>query len=252
MIFAPGPVRARSFATNLFGRLHAPALELIRPAATPAQVSKICTTSAPALSCRARYSTEASTRRSIRCAKSFRIAIGEQPAPAPDPALPRRPPYRSQLSMARRKSRSTSFLRRVRLSRAAPSHRPAPAPSHRRLVAATSQRFGIRQRLEPRPFALDKPTLAAERKRNHQNIGKQDRGIETEAPHRLQRHFGRQFRIETQIEKAARLLPHRTIFRQISPRLPHHPDRRNGFAFACQARAAAALSPCHRFCRLLP
>ena len=51
-------------------------------------------------------------------------------------------------------------------------------------------------------------------------------------PHRLQRDFGSQFRIETQIEETARLLSHRTIFRQIPSRLPHHPDRRHCFALA--------------------
>jgi len=83
-------------------------------------------------------------------------------------------------------------------------------------------------------FAFDEPDLAAKRERYHQNVGKQDRGVETKAPHRLQCHFGGKFRIETQIEKAARFLPHRTIFRQIPPRLPHHPYRWNGLALSAE------------------
>ncbi len=46
---------------------------------TPAQVSKICTTSAPALSWPTRYSIEPRTKRSINRAKALRIAIGKQP-----------------------------------------------------------------------------------------------------------------------------------------------------------------------------
>jgi hypothetical protein len=96
------------------------------------------------------------------------------------------------------------------------------------------QRFRVGQGLEPRAFALDKPDLAAKCEWYHQNVGKQDRGVETEAPHRLQCNFSRQFRIKTKIEKAARFLPHRTIFRQIPPRLPHHPYRWNGLGLSAE------------------
>ena len=36
------------------------------------------------------------------------------------------------------------------------------------------------------------------------------------------------FRIEDEIEKTAGLFPHRAVFRQVPPRLPHQPDRRHG------------------------
>ena len=50
---------------------------------------------------------------------------------------------------------------------------------------------------------------------------------EAEAPDRLQRHFGREFRIEAQVEKSTRLLAQRAILRQVTSRLTHHPDRRD-------------------------
>ena len=52
------------------------------------------------------------------------------------------------------------------------------------------------------PRLSSKRHMAAERIRHDQNIGKQNRGIEAEAVYRLQRHFRRQLRIETQIEEA--------------------------------------------------
>ena len=62
--------------------------------------------------------------------------------------------------------------------------------------------------------------------RHDQNIRKQDRRIEAEAPDRLQRHFGGKLRIEAEIEEIAGLFAHRPVFRQIPPGLPHQPDRR--------------------------
>ena len=59
-----------------------------------------------------------------------------------------------------------------------------------------------------------------------------NRGIEAKAPHRLQRHLGRQFRIEAEVEKAPRLLAHGAVFRQVASGLPHQPDRRHLQPFA--------------------
>jgi hypothetical protein len=53
----------------------------------------------------------------------------------------------------------------------------------------------ILQRVEPRSFAFDKGYALPERMRHDQNIGKQDRGVETEAADRLQRNLGRPFGI---------------------------------------------------------
>ena len=93
-------------------------------------------------------------------------------------------------------------------------------------------RRSVGERIEPRTFAFDEPQLAAERVRDHQDIGKQDRGIEAKPPDRLQRHLCGPFRREAQLEEASRLLAQRAILRQIAPRLAHHPDRRHGLTLA--------------------
>ena len=67
---------------------------------------------------------------------------------------------------------------------------------------------------------------------NNQNVGKDDRGIEIEAPDRLQRHLGGMLRCKAEIEEAAGLLTQRAIFRQIAAGLPHHPERRRGLSLA--------------------
>ena len=92
------------------------------------------------------------------------------------------------------------------------------------------ERRGVGQRLQLGAFADQEFNLAAERQRHNQNIGKQNRRVEAEPSHRLQRYLGGQFRIETKIEKTASLLAHRTVFRKISPGLAHHPNRWSLFA----------------------
>ena len=215
---------------------------------TPAQVSKICTHSAPALSCPTRYSIEPCTSRSISRPKLCRIAIGKQPRRR----LVRRRLARHHVGRHRPRRAAKSDQRGLAVERRLdPRHRLIDRRQHLAVdaFAQVRQRRGIGQRLELRPFADLKFDLAAERQRDHQNIGKQDRGIETETPHRLQGHFRRQFGIKAEIEKAAGFLTHRTIFRQIPAGLPHHPDRRNRFACALPAREAAALSPHSQFGR---
>ena len=59
------------------------------------------------------------------------------------------------------------------------------------------------QWVEPRTFADLEPDGTAKCVRDHQNIREDDRGIEVEAPDRLQRHLGGKFRGEAQIEEAA-------------------------------------------------
>jgi hypothetical protein len=88
------------------------------------------------------------------------------------------------------------------------------------------------QRVQLRSFASLKHHMLTEGMRYHQNIGKQDCRVETEAADRLQCHLGRKLRIETQIEKAFRLLANSPIFRKIAPGLPHQPNRRHGIALA--------------------
>ena len=118
----------------------------------------------------------------------------------------------------------------------------APHPAQRfidrlefRKVGLRSQRLDFRRRIqgiELWAFADLEPDRAAERVGNDQNVREDDRGIEVEAADRLQRHFCGKFRIEAEIEKAAGPGADFAIFRQITARLPHHPDRRHRLAAA--------------------
>ncbi len=84
----------------------------------------------------------------------------------------------------------------------------------------------VLDRIEQRTFAGGKCHRLSERMRHHQDVRKQNRRIESESPHRLQRNLGRELRIENEIEKASGLLAQRAIFRQIASCLAHHPYRR--------------------------
>src|SRR5687768_9519309 len=70
--------------------------------------------------------------------------------------------------------------------------------------------------------------------RDHQNIGKENRGIEPEAADRLQRYFGCKLGREAEFEEGCDLAAHCTIFGQVTTSLPHQPDRRNGLALTVQ------------------
>src|SRR5581483_5500611 len=82
------------------------------------------------------------------------------------------------------------------------------------------------QRIEPRAFANLEAHAAAECIRYHQDVGEDDRGIEAEAPDRLQGDLDGELRGEAEIEEAARFGADLAIFRQIAPGLAHHPERR--------------------------
>ncbi len=62
-----------------------------------------------------------------------------------------------------------------------------------------SQSRSVFHRFELRPFADQKFNFSPKRERQDQNIGKQNCSVETEASHRLQSHFGCQFRIEAKV-----------------------------------------------------
>src|SRR6516162_4110153 len=96
------------------------------------------------------------------------------------------------------------------------------------LCAQFMQPFRTIDRIKLRSVRRSKSNTLPERVRNDQNIGKQDRGIESESSNRLQCNFRCQFRIKTKIEEIVDLLPKLPIFRQIPSGLPHQPNRRNG------------------------
>src|SRR5262249_30172227 len=78
---------------------------------------------------------------------------------------------------------------------------------------------------EQRAFACAERDVLTERVRYDQNVGEQNRSVETETPDRLQGNFGGKLRREAQIEEACNFASHGTIFRQIATRLPHEPRR---------------------------
>src|SRR6185312_4637989 len=80
-------------------------------------------------------------------------------------------------------------------------------------------------RIEPGPFPHFKANAAAERVGHDQDIGKDDRRIEAEAADRLQGDFAGKIRVEAEVEDAAGSGADLAIFRQVTARLPHHPDR---------------------------
>jgi hypothetical protein len=85
-----------------------------------------------------------------------------------------------------------------------------------------------------RAFADLEADTAAERIRYDQNVGEDDRRIEAETADRLQRDFGGELRREAEVEEAAGLGAKLAIFRQVTARLPHHPDRRHRLALTCE------------------
>src|SRR6201987_3520802 len=102
------------------------------------------------------------------------------------------------------------------------------------LAAEPTDRRTIRDRIKLRALAGREAQGLAERMRYDQNVGKQNRGIEAEPSHRLQRHLGGEFRRHDQIEKSAGLLAQRTVLRQITSGLAHQPDWRRPNASAVQ------------------
>ena len=66
--------------------------------------------------------------------------------------------------------------------------------------------------------------LDAQAGEGNQDVGEDDDAVHAEAPMRMQRDLGRSIRICAQLEEA-RLLTELAVLRQVTPRLPHQPDR---------------------------
>ena len=105
---------------------------------------------------------------------------------------------------------------------------------------------GRGHRREPRPLALDEGKLAAERMRHQQDVGEEDRGIEPEATHRLQRHLGRELGGIAEVEEAPGPRPDRPVLGQVAAGLPHQPDRRHRQGLAAQRPHQRPVVPRHR------
>ena len=82
-----------------------------------------------------------------------------------------------------------------------------------------------------------KAQILAQRVRDDEDIGKEDRRIEAKTADRLQRHLDSQVRIVAEIQEGSGLGPCRPVFRQIAASLSHQPD---GWAFHALAGAASS------------
>ncbi|EGE58239.1 hypothetical protein RHECNPAF_3340036 [Rhizobium etli CNPAF512] len=108
---------------------------------------------------------------------------------------------------------------------------------------------GFIDRIHLRPMPFGEPHIPFHCIGDDQNIGKQDGRIEAIATDRLERHLDGVIGRVTEIEKTSGLCPCLSIFRQITSRLPHQPERRRAEAFAIEnphdlsARVAQALLP---------
>ena len=94
-----------------------------------------------------------------------------------------------------------------------------------RLEAADAReiRLASERRLDRRPLAAHEIERDAERRERQQQVGEQNRGVDVDAPHRLQRHFRRQFRRPTEIEQRI-ALAQRPVLAHVAARLAHEPD----------------------------
>src|SRR5690606_18495558 len=70
------------------------------------------------------------------------------------------------------------------------------------------------------------PEVPAKSMRYDEDVGKQDRGVETETADRLQGHLDGEIGIVADVEEASRFLADLPVFREIAACLAHHPDRR--------------------------
>ncbi len=85
---------------------------------------------------------------------------------------------------------------------------------------------GIGDRIEHGSFAVPVGEPLPQRVRQHQDVGKEDRGIHAEPPYRLQGQLGRQGGSEAQLDKILRLASHPAIFGQVAAGLSHQPPGR--------------------------
>ena len=96
------------------------------------------------------------------------------------------------------------------------------------------KRRPVNLRSQPRPLPGLEPQVLPQCVRHHENVGKQDRAVESEATQRLQSHFRGCFAVVHQVEESALFGTQRPIFGKVPPGLPHEPQRGDGLAGAAQ------------------
>ena len=92
-------------------------------------------------------------------------------------------------------------------------------------AAADRGRLRAHRVLDRRAFALDEVEADAHRLERQQQIGKQDRGVDVDPPHRLQRDFGGEIGRSAEIEQRI-ALAQRAVLAHVPAGLAHEPDRR--------------------------
>ena len=90
--------------------------------------------------------------------------------------------------------------------------------------------------LDGRALALDEVEGDAHRLERQQQIGEQDRRVDVDAAHRLQRDFGREVGRAAELQKCV-VLAERAIFRHVAAGLPHEPDGRRDRRIRAGTRA---------------
>src|SRR5712692_7664823 len=76
------------------------------------------------------------------------------------------------------------------------------------------------------PLARGEREAQAERLEREQDVGEQDGRVDAQPVDGLQGYLGRELRLVTQLEQRV-LLAQRAVLRQVAPRLPHEPHRRD-------------------------
>ena len=85
--------------------------------------------------------------------------------------------------------------------------------------------LGAQRVLDRRPFALDEVERDAHRLERQQQIGEQDRRVDLDAAHRLQRDFGREIGRSAELEQRI-ALAQRAVLAHVAAGLAHEPDGR--------------------------
>ena len=252
MILAPG-MPSRTPATIRLVGCDAPALELVAAATRRPRYRRSAPRRRRPRAGRRDNRSRPRTRQSIRRCEALRIAIGKQPRrrligrPLAGDHVGRHRPRRAAKSDQRRLARRAAGLhpphglidRRQHLSIGCSRAAPQRSASLRSARAAV---------LRPRRNQTLRPSASGTTRISENKIAasKPNRRIGcsvTSAASSGLKHRSR---------KPPGFLPHRTIFRQIASRLPHHPDRRHRFALALEHAQQRLYPHASVFERLLP
>ena len=104
-----------------------------------------------------------------------------------------------------------------------------------------------KRRSQPRSFTGDEAQFLADRVRDDQYVGKEDRRIERKALQRLQGHLGRGLGIIGHVQETALRRSKGAIFGKIAAGLTHQPQRRRVAPLAAQDGEHGLVDPIGRY-----